>query len=235
MSRRLVWSMLLMLLIGTSGSLLKVQKVEAGPARSAGVSIGDWWRYEVSFTWLTTPHPSYWCELANNTDWLKCDVLDVSGVNVTCQQLYHLNNGTERDVIGLIDVASGASNASNSYMICPYIVVSANLTIGEPIFTDVLPYNQWKINATESRTYAGTPIETNLANISSQYSIVTLYFSKYTGTLLEFEITVYDDYYVRALVVENPVVPEFPSFFILPLFIVATLLAATVYKRKRVT
>jgi hypothetical protein len=29
-----------------------------------------------------------------------------------------------------------------------------------------------------------------------------------------------------------PVIPEFPSFFILPLFMIATLLAVTVYRRR---
>ena len=33
----------------------------------------------------------------------------------------------------------------------------------------------------------------------------------------------------------SPVVPEFPSFLILPLFMIATLLAAIVYRRKRTT
>jgi hypothetical protein len=101
----------------------------------------------------------------------------------------------------LIDVATGQSNASSSYMICPYMVISANLTVGEPIFTEVYPYNQWNINATVSRTYAGTNIETNFVNVSSPYSEVVLYFAKDTGIPCEFEGTVYADYYSHFLLI----------------------------------
>jgi hypothetical protein len=201
-------------------------------ARYAGVSVGDWWILEVNFTWLGTPSANDWCDLISNTDWMKCTILDVSETNVTFQQLYHLTNGTQRDVNGLVDIATGQSNSSSSYMICPYTAISANLTVGEPIFTEVNPYNQWVINATMSRTYAGTNIETNFLNVSNPGSWVALYFAKNTGILCEFEATVYDSYHVQALAIESPIIPEFPSFFILPLFIQATLLAVIVYRRK---
>ena len=221
---------LLIFLVGMLGSLPKVRMAEADVTGYAGVAVGDWWRFEVDFTWLTTPYPNDWCDLANNTDWMKCTVLDVSGTNVTFQQLYHLKNGTERDVIGLIDITTGQSNGSSSYMICPYMVISANLTIGEPIFTEVYPYNQWDINATVSRTYAGTDIEANFLNVSSPSSGVVLYFAKDSGILCEFESTVYNSYYAHVLLIENPIIPEFPSFIILPLFMIAALLA--VIRRK---
>jgi len=195
--------LLLIFLVGTLGSLSKVRMAEADVTRYAGVSVGDRWRFEVNFTWLTTPYPNDWCDLANNTDWMKCTVLDVSGTNVTFQQLYHLKNGTERDVIGLVDITTGQSNASSSYMICPYMVISANLTIGEPIFTEVYPYNQWNINATIPRTYAGTNIETNFLNVSSPSSEVVLHFAKDTGILCEFESTDYGSYYAHVLLIER--------------------------------
>jgi hypothetical protein len=136
---------------------------------------------------------------------MKCTVLDVSGTNVTFQQFYHLKNGTERSVIGLIDISTGHSNASNSFMICPYIVISANLTPAEPIFTEVYPYNQWQINSTISRTYIGIPTEVNFVRVSnSTHSFLThLYFAKDTGILYEFDSSVYDDYYVHGSVVAS--------------------------------
>jgi len=193
-----------MLFLGsTMSGVFVVQRAEADVTRYVGVAVGDWWRFEVDFTWLTTPYPNDWCDLANNTDWMKCTVLDVLGTNVTFQQLYHLTNGTERAVSGLIDITTGQSNASSSYMICPYMVISANLTIGEPMFTEVYPYNQWDINATISRTYAGTNIETNFLNVSSPSSEVVLYFAKDTGILCEFESTDYGSYYAHVLLIER--------------------------------
>jgi hypothetical protein len=200
--------------------------------RYVGVSVGDWWILEVNFTWLTTPYPNAWCDLISNTDWMKCTILDISGTNVTFEQLYHLTNGTERSVSGLIDVATGQSNASSSYMICPYMVISANLTVGEPIFTEVHPYNQWDINETVSRTYAGTNIETNSLNVSSPDSGTVLYFAKDTGILCEFETTFSDNYHVHALAIESPIIPEFPAFLILPLLMITTLLAVIIYGKK---
>jgi len=193
-----------MLFLGsTMSGVFVVQRAEADVTRYVGVAVGDWWRFEVDFTWLTTPYPNDWYDLANNTDWMKCTVLDVSGTNVTFQQLYHLTNGTERAVNGSIDVITGQSNASSSYMICPYMVISANLTVGEPMFTEVYPYNQWDINATISRTYAGTDTETNFLNVSSPSSEVVLYFAKDTGILCEFESTVYGSYYAHVLLIER--------------------------------
>jgi len=193
-----------MLFLGsTMSGVFVVQRAEADVTRYVGVAVGDWWSFEVDFTWLTTPYPNDWYDLANNTDWMNCTVLDVLGTNVTFQQLYHLTNGTERAVSGLIDITTGQSNASSSYMICPYMVISANLTIGEPMFTEVYPYNQWDINATISRTYAGTNIETNFLNVSSPSSEVVLYFAKDTGILCEFESTDYGSYYAHVLLIER--------------------------------
>jgi len=204
MKKRIVSAMTLTLLLtGMLGSLSGVQRAEADVTRYVGVAVGDWWRFEVDFTWLTTPYPNDWYDLANNTDWMKCTVLDVLGTNVTFQQLYHLTNGTERAASGLIDITTGQSNASSSYMICPYMVISANLTVGEPMFTEVYPYNQWNINATISRTYAGTNIETNFLNVSSPSSEVVLYFAKDTGILCEFESTDYGSYYAHVLLIER--------------------------------
>jgi hypothetical protein len=225
--------LMLIFTISMLGFLLRVQIAEADVTRYAGVSVGDWWKYDANFTWLTTPYNDNWCNLMNNTDWIMCNVLDVSGTNVTFQELYHLRNGTERSVVGGIDVASGNSNASSSYMICPYQVISANLSSGDPIFTDVPGFSQWKINTTKPRTYAGTLIETNIVNISSPSSMWVTCFAKDTGILTELEASFTTGYYVHLVIVESPVFPEFPSLLILPIFMTITFLFVIVYKIKR--
>lgn len=203
MDKKPILAMLLIIvLLGMLGSTSRV-RVVADITRSAGVSIGDWWRYDINFTWLTAPYPNSVCDLMNNTDWLKCTVLDVSGTNVTFQQLCHLKNGTETGVIGWIDVSTGHSNASSSFMICPYIVVPANLEPGDPIYTEAYPYNQWKINATMSRTYVGALIEANFLNAS----VVIAYYAKDSGILCELQI-MYSDYTIHGVVIESPAIPK---------------------------
>jgi hypothetical protein len=179
MSKKLASSAALIVLIVSLSIVPKVQYAKADETRVAGVSIGDWWEYDLNFTLSTTSNSIPLYNLLNNTDWMRCTVLDVSGTNVTFQQIYHLENGTERDVIGLIDITSGHSNASSSFMINPYIIISANLTPGEPIYTE--QYSAWKINATVPKTYVGTQIQTNLLNISTSNDLITLYYDKNTG------------------------------------------------------
>jgi parallel beta-helix repeat protein len=201
--------------------------------RSAGVSVGDWFKGTVVFTWLTTPYDDPWCELVSNTEWLEGTICAILDTNVTFELVYHFKNGTSREVASWIDVATGYSNASASLMICPYLLVSSNLTAGESLYTEQPPFDQWVINETVSRTYLGCVIEANLLKVSNDYGwSMTAYYDRQRGVLCEMNITLNDEYTAYFVVSESNAISEFPSLFILPLFMIATLLAVIICRKR---
>lgn len=110
------------------------------------------------------------------------------------------------------------------------VTVSANITDAESgVKNATLRYN---LNNTETWTTAVMSYD------STSHLYYATILNQSTGTDVKYEIVAYDNAENMA-VKDNAthyytytVIPEFPSFLILPLFIMATLLAVIVYKRK---
>jgi hypothetical protein len=214
----------------------------SGQTRTAGVSEGDWFRYDVDFSWTSTDPSAIIPISLNETERTMMAIVGVSGKKVSGQLATYYKNGTEKTVGGHVDIETGEGENMTMF------VVSADLGENDTIYTS----NEWsdaKINETIVRTYPDSLRDTNHLNITAtfyseeSYQSMSLnyYWDKSTGILVELSevvVTVAYDYVtISSLLIRTTdsnvwIVPEFPSFLILPLFILTTLLAVIIYKRK---
>jgi hypothetical protein len=184
---------------------------------------------------------------------MNVTVLSVVNSTVTYQEVTYNSTGIVHDSTQDVDVETG----SYSY---EYLFIAANLTAGDIIYTR--DNNTW-INETALASYLGQQLETN--NLSSfvnhtDISFIGLpyyfsasvsqnyYWHRQSGMLLEmkFEFSTNrasgNDVLVGHLVLNAvaalsipPVIPEFPSFLVLPSFMTVTLLAVLVFRRKHLS
>ena len=220
-------------------------------ARLPGVAAGQFVHYEVYAVWNggNDTELESWVGNQPNSG-INVTVLSVANTTVTYQEVTYNSTGIVRDSTQDVDVETG----SYSY---EYLFIAANLTAGDIIYTR--DNNTW-INETAIASYLGQQLETNhLSTIANHSSIsfigLPYYFSATTsedrcwhrqsGMLLEMKfefqtnrfsgMDVLVGHFVLGAVVAlstPPVIPEFPSFLILPLFMVATLPPVIVYRRK---
>jgi len=237
MNRKVILLTLVFLLsamIGTSSAQTRV----------VGVSEGDWFKYgDVSSSWTSSdPNATIPNVYLNETEWGMISIVDVSGTNVTGQMTTHFKNGTEETVGGYVDIETGEGKNMTIF------VISANLGENDMVFTSG-ELSFARINETIVRTYPDGVRETNHLNLTVEFSYVEFYqylstnyyWDKATGILVEMS---QDERHQTGEYITNSsllfritesnvwVVPEFPSFLILPPFIIATLLAVLFYKRK---
>jgi hypothetical protein len=182
---------------------------------------------------------------------MNVTVLSVVNSTVTYQEVTYNSTGIVRDSTQDVDVETG----SYSY---EYLFIAANLTAGDIIYTR--DNNTW-INETAVASYLGQQLETNHLSSFVNHSDISFiglayyfsasvsqdqYWHRQSGMLLEMKFGFRtsrvsgSDVLVGHLVLNAvaalsipPVIPEFPTFAILPIFMIATLLAIIVYKRKK--
>jgi hypothetical protein len=202
-----------------------------------GVDVGQWAMYTITvITNSTIPAD------INSTRWYF-EVLAVSGTNITFKDMVIAPNGsTVSNRLVWTDIETGNGTDSGWF-------IGANLTQGDQIFP-ASPFNWQKmLNQTIFRSYLNETVEVN-----------RLILTNATGSLNNSTFTIDADYYwIRTsglmaemyvnqtiqcqngtsfwsigdiIIDETGIVPELPSFLILPLFMIATLLAVVVYKRR---
>jgi hypothetical protein len=220
----------------------------AAQPRMVGVDVSDWFKYVATVDWssndpnATFPPPDWeMLEEMNETEWMLCTFESISGTNITLQFTSHFKNGTEIVENGYIDVDTGDGNMT-------YVVISSNLDVNDTVYTS-LEYSTQKINETVIRSYPNVVRETNhmnqtmtgIFNETSLYYSKNIYWDRPTGMCVEesYEIRNQTGEYLTTWsmsfrIADSNVwiIPEFPSLIILPLFMMATLLAVIVYKRK---
>jgi hypothetical protein len=215
-------------------AMIGVMMVQA--QATVGVKKGDEFEYKtyaIFYSDLLDTPPSDLVEL-NKTQWQRVTVTDVSGSKISVQVLTHYKNGTEDVVDGFCDVDTGETTVAQVAFIGADLTAydTINPSASEPFY----------VNATLVRDYKNGQRETNLLEFDvtgeneqvGTYSRITrYYFDKATGVLVEF---FYDFYYTGLetaiyfnIVSSNVwVIPEFPAWVVLPLFITVALSALTI-------
>jgi hypothetical protein len=157
-------------------------------SEGVGVKVGDWVKYsDFSFTWNMPEEaedPSGFASISE-IDWVKVEVLNVDGTNVTVKFTTHYKNGTEDSETNSGDVKTGPEDL-------PFII-EANLNSGDKIPWEFVPGWELYINGTTSRTYAGASRSVNYVNLTRTAgdSVMTLklYWDKAKGILCDMLIS----------------------------------------------
>jgi hypothetical protein len=238
----------IMLLVLTS--VKSVPTVHAD-ARLPGIPPGQFVHYEVYSVWNE----------GNDTDlenWarnqpmsgINATVLSVVNSTINYEVASYNSTGTIYNSTYHVDVETGGYSYE-------YFFIAANLTAGDVIYTRD---NNTRINETAVAGYLGQQLETNHLSVLTNHSSTSFiglpyyfsatasedyYWHRQSGMLLELKaefhtsrvsgIDVFVGHFVLSAVAAlsiPPVIPEFPSFLILPLFMIATLLAVIVYRRE---
>jgi len=143
-----------------------------------GAEVGDWVKYN-TFTAGQTPWKS------EERDWVKVEVQNVSGTNVTLHLTTRFNNGSKNVQTINSDIKVGSVDT---------YIIAGNLSAGDKIFVAYRhEFRELSINSTVSRNYGGVSRDVNLL----KWSVTLPYFEdmmncsqeycwdKKTGFLLE--------------------------------------------------
>jgi len=145
-----------------------------------GVKAGDWIKYgQITFTWTGNgTEPSYLAD-ERNLEWVRLEVIGVSGTIVTVNATVHYINGTETFQSSNDDV-NGTTYSGTNYLI------AVNLNSGDAISNQI---GSPTINQTVGRAYAGAGRDVNLVNLTTvrenQNIVMTTYYDQNTGVLVE--------------------------------------------------
>jgi hypothetical protein len=209
-----------------------------------GVSVGQYAKYG-NFIGVGPGE-----ETINNTDFVKQEVIAVSGTQITLFTTGQLKDGSPTQGNGSTTIWDIQAGTSNGTPMVQGPIVAANLNQGDTI----PPPNTYTVNRTETRTYLGTSRTVNVLNptiITPDYTTTfTFVYDRASGILLEAtSITIqnqatstpseYSYIITQTNIFEatqttptpSPSIPEYSSFTIAVVAILATLLAALL-KRK---
>jgi len=210
--------------------------------RIPGVYQGNIFTYDVTAMWSSNDSnavaPADVLDI-NKTEYYRVTIGAVSGAEITTQTVWHFTNGTETTTVGTINVETGITN--NGF----WAIVAGNLGVNDRLHPS--GSNYITVNSTEMRDYLGGARETNKLTLTLTGSdakgdyieYVNYYFDKQTGMLVFLnDATVYSDPTTTVTKIWKIkesnvwVVPEFPSALILPVFMIATMIAVIAYKKK---
>lgn len=222
--------------------------VDATPEqRTIGVNLGDSFLYNVSYLWESNdPSPQLiWpykvARLMLEVNTITNTIFSVESKRIGWDSLLGFKNGTSQTMEGnYLNVETGA-NSPNAILL-PFGCISTNSSEGDLVYTGV----DYRINETVIRTYLDEERYTNHLYVNKQQKNFTMdaYWDYATGVLVEFSVHQFNEsggYTTQQslsyqLVDTNLwVVPEFSSFLILSLFMIATLLAALIHRKKQQT
>jgi len=197
-----------------------------------GVSVGQWIKYGNYV--VTTP-----AETVISPDWSMMEVIGVSGKEVTLRITGAYMNGTAMPAYEMICNIE-TYRISEGVVAYQTYLLAANLTQGDKTL-NVADANT--INKTETRTILGTSRSVNILNFTNLAPGVTItyIYDKASGmhlgmeveTIIETAVTYKSSYgIIDTNIFEVQPIPEFQSWMILPLFMIATLLVVMLKKRK---
>ena len=206
-----------------------------------GVSTGNFFNYDFTAFWSSSTAnavvPQDLLDV-NNTQ-IGITITDVSDSVVSMSITGHYKNGTENTSEAWVNIETGEDSAGYGFVVAP------NLGANSVVY----PSGNYSFSITETamRPYPGSGeretnhYSSNLTNVGDfSYSYDDLYLDKKTGVMVE--------WYTERSPLSNPnektslqwkikdtnvwVIPEFPSLLILPFFMITTLLAVLIYRRK---
>ena len=211
--------------------------------------MGDWFKYDVTVSWDSNKPdavPPNFAHSEDQRDWGYVEVISVDDTNITYERTYHLFNGEATTDVLWIELQTISQHA--------FFIPS---DLDEEAAVTALGY-YFFINKTVTRDYGGFERDTNYGRLHfpppstyADYVIpyphnvetkIDMYWDKQQGVLTEYYLFVGGEiedgaytynvnYSLRIIDSNYSEIPEFSSWIILPLLMVATL-AITIYKRR---
>jgi len=193
-----------------------------------GVHDGDSFSYVFSASWESNDpnaQPPEDVGVYQEIKYHNISIVQVSGGTIALSQVVVYKNGT---------IWSDETSASwNSYGL---LFIPANLSEGDTI----LP-TDYVINETITHTYVDSVRSVNHLSVLTVNGQFEFYWDKTSGVAIEQTVHYSNQTadYVTSWTVSREIcdtnlwiVPEFPTFLMLPLFMIATLLAVILYRKK---
>ena len=147
----------------------------------AGVSKGDFFYYEM-YGVFTSNDPETVIEVPsfeqNNTDWVRIDIIGVSGSVV--HQLYTLQFKNRSETFELTTDLNPDTAGKLSFSELGVPICAANLSVG-----DLLPTVPLTVKETALRAYLSGERETNLVSWNTSEDWGQCYFDRRTGMLVD--------------------------------------------------
>ena len=203
--------------------------------RTAGVQVGDWAEYSITGVFqgdVTDPF--------ENVVSMRVTVVDIVDTNVTVEAHMYFENGSDTVEPGWIDVDTGDGTHQGW-------LIAANLNAGDRVYTsNQSMFSELMINETVTREYLGSTVEVNhfIINVTTPpnpfYNTSVLmdwYWYRDTGIVAEMRMyTLMEGMGNTTMIDVNvdvlDIIPEFPIFIYLPLFIIMTTTVAILAKFK---
>jgi hypothetical protein len=214
-------------------------------AYNSGVSVGQFVKYG-NFVGIG---PGF--ESINNTDYVKQEIIDVTGKQVTLFTTGQLKDGTATSGNGSTSVWNIETGTLNGVPSVQGTIIAANLNQGDPI----PPPNTYTVNKTETRTYLGFSRSVNILNSTiatpDYTTLLTFVYDRASGMLLEasslttqnqpqptpseysYSITQTNIFGTQQTTpVPSPTIPEYSSAAIVTTIILAGITATILTKKK---
>ena len=194
---------------------------------TVGVSEGDWFKWSYSYIIVDEPTPAHF-----DIEWIKFLVTDISGTLVNGEATIKYNNGTEHTEAHSVDVYNDVNPIIREMLISTHYSKGDDINNSQHLDIDDIVTVTY-LNEPREMFYSYFAAWSNVSGIDEEY-----YWDKQTGILVE--MTIHQKISgdsgtstVELKLIESNIseIPEFPSWIILPLFLIGTI-AATVYKRK---
>jgi hypothetical protein len=210
---------------------------------TAGVGPGNVYDYHVSSYWSTSDSyssiPSDLVDV-NKTTHIEVRISDVNATNIATFAAYYFNNDTQYPTRGNINFYTGTSYGDF------VAIIASNLNAGDlihPSGSDGITIKDTSTRNYESGSRSVNHVQQSQTNSTTGITATRdLYFDKETGMLVEeIDRTDRTNPVSTSIItwkldsvsnVQGWVVPEFPIFAIIPVFLFAVALAAIAYKKK---
>ena len=125
---------------------------------TVGVKAGDWIKYgQITVTWTGNGTVPSIVTDEKKVDWVRIDVLNVTGTTASLNYTVHFNNGTQTFLNLDVDVPSG-------YQFGYIFLIASNLTSGDQVVPQTPGFI---INQTVTRFYAGANRNVNIIDAKS--------------------------------------------------------------------
>jgi hypothetical protein len=188
-------------------------------------------------------------EAFNNTDFVKQEIINVSGKEVTLLTTGQFKDGTATPGNGSIVVWNVETGTMNGVPSVQGPIIAANLNQGDSI----PPPNIYTVNKTETRIYLGVSRSVNILNatiITPDYTtVLTFIYDRASGILLEAAsvttqnqsqstpseysyIVIETNIFSTTQATSSPTVPEYSLVAVMAIIILATLATVIFTKNK---